>query len=76
MSTEQKYYLISYSYVERDCGVLFDNIIERQHPIDWINYMKKFEETMDKKEYRFSKFNLINFWEITEEQFYNFNEEN
>lgn len=65
-----KFYLVAYSYVDEDFGLQHWNDPICENPFDWIISMRqtnRFEHKNGRK--RHSNFVLLNYWEITEEEF-------
>ena len=65
-----KYYLISYSYNDKDYGLRNAMETTEEDVFDWILGMINFDKNRRKEDpKRYTNFVLLNFWEISKEQY-------
>ena len=72
----EKYYLISYSFEDFERGLFNAMILTEEDPIDWILGSVAFERGRNKKDFkRCYNFVLLNYWELTKEQYHRMKDE-
>jgi len=65
-----KYYLVSYSYKDSTFKVQNANAVIDKNPFDWLLYrVERDYERNQKEKKHFENYVLLNFWELTKEQY-------
>jgi len=66
----KKYYLVTYSWRDSTFKVLTANAVIDKNPFDWLLYrVERDYERHQKEKKHFENYVLLNFWELTKDQY-------